>query len=68
MVEVRLHLFLTSALDGFGWSALCSERLFPRDSTQCPLDRLKSQFEHSGQEKTLSPAGNRRLTLHWPYS
>lgn len=66
-VEVQLHAFLNSALDG-------SEQLTSRPGSftpgkMYPLDKklggVQGQFMHGGQEKNLHPCLERNL--NWPH-
>jgi hypothetical protein len=38
-VEIWLHAFLISALDGDEWLASCLGRFIPEEGTRYPLDR-----------------------------
>jgi hypothetical protein len=56
-VEVWLHTFLTSALDGGLWSTSHPGRFTPEERARCPLnmglDRPHSQSGRCGEGKTL---------------
>jgi hypothetical protein len=59
-VEVKLHAFLTSALDGGEWSASQPGRFTPGEySSRFPLDRmwggLQNRSGHGGAEKNSKP-------------
>jgi hypothetical protein len=62
-MEVYLHAFLTSALDGGQWSASRPSRFTPREGApRYPLDRRlggpQSRSGHGGEEKnSQSPPG-----------
>jgi hypothetical protein len=63
-MEVWLHVFLTSALDGGEWSVSRPCRFTPRETgPRYPLDRKQdgpqSRSGRSGACKILAPAGNR---------
>jgi len=69
-VEVQLHAFLTSILDGGEWSTLRMTALPPDKSHQHPLDRWlggpQSQFGCSSEKKKilfLSPASNQHPVI-----
>jgi hypothetical protein len=59
-VEVYLHAFLTSALDGGEWSASCPGRFTPRKKEPLvPIGRrlggLQSRSGRGGEEKNSQP-------------
>jgi len=58
-MEVQLHTYLTSMLDGGKWSALHLTTLLTGNRHQSPLDRRlegpQSQFVHGGKMKKSLP-------------
>lgn len=64
VVEVQLHYFYTSALDGDEWLALRPGRLTPMGmTTPCPLDRRldpRGGLDIEVGDKSFAPTGNRK--------
>jgi hypothetical protein len=63
-VEVYLHVFLASEVDGGEWSASRTGRFTtgeraPRYSLDRRLGGPQSRTEHDGEKKIPAPAGNR---------
>jgi hypothetical protein len=65
-VDVYIHTFLTSVLDGGEWSASRPGRYTPGESPGCPLDKRlggpQSRTGRRGVEKILDPTGTRTPT------
>jgi len=62
-VEVKIHIFLTSAPDGDAWSASTPQQPYPQYPLSRRPDGFQSRSERGGEEKNFAPTGNGTLAI-----